>query len=255
MYKHYIPSWICCLNASVLILIWTNWWTCPGWIFIRHKHHPFGNEYHTITDGLTNILFRMEIAQGKDAQNIPVEFDDSERTVGLLVCLTRGNWGSERVIILDSGFWALQGIIDLMKKGVFSSVLIKKHQHWPSLINGYLLDKKLIHAVTSTRSSIKGTLDNFKYTIFCLKEPLTGYANSCLYTRYGLYGDLYPPDHKRKETARTCDDGLVVQFVYKEPLSNHFDFRYYVDDNNNLRHHSNPLLKETGWMSHWVLWV
>ena len=61
--------------------------------------------------------------------------------------------------------------------------LIKKHQHWPSLIKGYLFDEIFIHAVTGTRSSIKGTLKNFKYTIFCLREePLTAYANSCLYT-------------------------------------------------------------------------
>ena len=47
----------------------------------------------------------MEIAQRKDAQNIPVEFDHSKKTVGLLLRLiTRGNWDSDRVIILDSGF-------------------------------------------------------------------------------------------------------------------------------------------------------
>ena len=74
MYKHYIPSWICCLNESVLI--WTNQLTCPGWIFIPCKPHLFGNEYHTIADDLTSILFGVKIVQGKDAPNVLVKFDD-----------------------------------------------------------------------------------------------------------------------------------------------------------------------------------
>mmetsp|Transcript_20701 Transcript_20701/g.22957 ORF Transcript_20701/g.22957 Transcript_20701/m.22957 type:complete len:153 (-) Transcript_20701:140-598(-) len=61
----YIPSWICCLGESVSI--WNNRWTCPGWIFIPHKPHPFSNEYHTIAEGLTNVLFRVEIVEGKDS--------------------------------------------------------------------------------------------------------------------------------------------------------------------------------------------
>ena len=90
MFKHYIPSWICCLDESVSI--WNNQWTCPEWIFIPCKPHPFGNEYHTIADGLTNILFWVEIVQGKDAPNFPVEFNKKGKIVGLLLRLTRGIW-------------------------------------------------------------------------------------------------------------------------------------------------------------------
>jgi hypothetical protein len=42
------------------------------------------------------------------------EFDDlGGKTVGLLLCLSKSIWGSARIIILDSGFCALKGIIEL----------------------------------------------------------------------------------------------------------------------------------------------
>ena len=58
----------------------------------------------------TNVLFRVEIVEGKDAPNIPVEFDAKGKTGGLLLRLTRGIWSSGRVIILDSSFCVLQRI-------------------------------------------------------------------------------------------------------------------------------------------------
>ena len=60
----FIPAWITCLDESMSI--WTNRWTCPGWVFCLRKPHPFGNEYHTIACGLSGILFRMEMVEGKD---------------------------------------------------------------------------------------------------------------------------------------------------------------------------------------------
>ena len=79
------------------------------------KPHSFGNEYHTIADGLNNILFWVETIKDKFAPNFPVNFDEKGKTPGLLLCLTRGIWGSGKVVLFDSGFCVLQGIIDLIK--------------------------------------------------------------------------------------------------------------------------------------------
>ena len=68
------------------------------------------------------------------------------------------------------------------------------------------------------------------------------------------YDGLCPPNRDRKGTARTCDDGSVVQFDYEEPWTNHFNFRHCVDDDNNLRH-SKPSLEETWRTARWVLQV
>ena len=60
-------------------------------LFLCCKPYPFCNEYHTpIAENLTTILFQTEIVQDEDAQNVPVIFDDSRNTGGLLISLTRG---------------------------------------------------------------------------------------------------------------------------------------------------------------------
>ena len=74
-----------------------------------------------IADNLTNILFQTETVQGKDAQNITVEFDDSKNRGGLLISMIRGMWNSGtsgRVVLLDSDCYVIQGIVALIKKGV-----------------------------------------------------------------------------------------------------------------------------------------
>jgi hypothetical protein len=65
MANHFVAAWVMCLDESMSI--WHNKWTCPGWIFCPCKPHPFGNEYHTACCGLCNILFSIEIVEGKDA--------------------------------------------------------------------------------------------------------------------------------------------------------------------------------------------
>ena len=60
----FTAGWITCLDESMSI--WTNRWTCPGYVFCPRKPHPFGNEYHTIACGLCGILFGIEMVEGKD---------------------------------------------------------------------------------------------------------------------------------------------------------------------------------------------
>ena len=57
-------SWIACLDESMMA--WLQKWTCPGWMCVERKPHLFRNEWHTICCGCSNILFRMEIVEGKD---------------------------------------------------------------------------------------------------------------------------------------------------------------------------------------------
>ena len=64
MARNFSPSSIVCLDESMSI--WNSRWTCPGWMFVPRKPHPFGNEYHTISCGESGILFDMELVEGKD---------------------------------------------------------------------------------------------------------------------------------------------------------------------------------------------
>ena len=58
----------------------------------------------------------MELVEGKDApsQVIP-KFNNLGQTVGLLLCVLEPLFGKEHVVILDSGFCVLVGIVELKK--------------------------------------------------------------------------------------------------------------------------------------------
>lgn len=126
MASFFSPSWVrSCLDESMSP--WTSRWTCPGWMFVPRKPHPTGNEYHTIACGLSGVLWHMEVVEGKDQPpEMRKEFDEMGKTVGLMLRVTRQIWSTGKVIILDSGFCVLKGIVELMKRGVFASALIKK---------------------------------------------------------------------------------------------------------------------------------
>ena len=133
MTEQFTPSWVCCLDESMST--WTNKYSCPGWMFVPRKPWPFGNEYHTVCCSLSGILWQMELVEGKDSPSeIIPEYNNQGKTVGLLLCVmepifTRGN-----VVILDSGFCVLKGIVELKKRGVYASALIKKRKYWPKYI-------------------------------------------------------------------------------------------------------------------------
>lgn len=56
--------------------------------------HPFGNEYHTIACGLPCFQFALEISKGKDEplEHPQPEFNHNDKTVGLLLQLTKSLW-------------------------------------------------------------------------------------------------------------------------------------------------------------------
>ena len=114
-------GWVTCLDESMSI--WFNRWTCPGWMFVPRKPHPFGNEYHTICCGVTGIMFGIDLVEGKDR---PTErhLDENANlgsTVSLLLRMCKPLYSSGKVVVLDSGFCVLKGIIKLAKCGVYAA--------------------------------------------------------------------------------------------------------------------------------------
>ena len=75
------------------------------------------------------------------------------------------------VVNLDSGFCVLKGIIELHKKGIYASALIKKRRYWPKFICGDEIcahfDKKEVGAADSW----PGQLDNVPFHVYAMKEP------------------------------------------------------------------------------------
>ena len=192
----YEPGWVSCLDES--ISIWTNRWTCPGWTFIPRKPHPIGNEYHTICCGTTGILYQMEMVEGKDmpkevkmARNVK----RGEETIGLLLRLTRSLYSTGKVVILDSGFCVLRGLIELRKVGVFASALIKKRRYWPRYVPGDAINEKMKDKKVGECDSLNGVLNGQNYDIFCLKEP--DYVMKVMSTYGGLVVKSGQEDSRR----------------------------------------------------------
>ena len=134
-----MPSWVSCLDESMSI--WYNKWICPGWVFCPCKLHPFGNEYHTIAYGVSGIMYDLEIIEGKDhPREIPPDPSDQHgKTVGLLLRLSKSLYSTGKVIIVDSGFCVLQGIVELRKKGSLQGHSSKRDDTSPIMCQGTVL--------------------------------------------------------------------------------------------------------------------
>ena len=48
-----------------------------------------------------------------------------------MVRMTKPLWGTRKVVVMDSGFCVLGGLIAIVEKGVLGSALIKKRRYWP----------------------------------------------------------------------------------------------------------------------------
>ena len=53
-----------CLDESMSV--WTNKFTCPGFMFVPRKPWPFGNEYHMVCCCRCDIMWGIELVEGKD---------------------------------------------------------------------------------------------------------------------------------------------------------------------------------------------
>ena len=84
MTRNFSPSWKNCLDESMSK--WLNEFTCPGLMFVPRKPWSFGNEWHDIGCADTNIIWQLEIREGKDQpKEIPKEHDDKGKTIGTLL--------------------------------------------------------------------------------------------------------------------------------------------------------------------------
>ena len=60
----FAPGYINCLDESMSL--WTNKFTCRGFMFVPRKPWPFGNEYHTVCCCLSGIMWGIDLVEGKD---------------------------------------------------------------------------------------------------------------------------------------------------------------------------------------------
>ena len=239
MMEQFTPSWVNCLDESMST--WTNKYSCPGWMFVPRKPWPFGNKYHTVCCSLSGILWQMELVEGKDSPSqIVPKFSNEGKTVGLLLHVLEPIFAKGMVVILDSGFCVLRGTIELKKRGVYASTLIKKRKYWPKHIKGAEIKAHFDGKDVGDCDSWKGMMEEVPFHVYAMKEP--DYIMSLMST----YGTNL---RTGKETSREWVDSSGVKkngkFHYPEVVGNHFLYRHSVDDHNNKRH--SPISLEVVW--------
>ena len=227
MMEQFTPSWANCLDESMST--WTNKYSCPGWMFVPRKPWPFGNEYHSVCCSLSGILWQMELVEGKDSPSqIVPKFSNEGKTVGLLLRVLEPIFAKRMVVILDSGFCVLRGIIELKKRGVYASALIKKRKYWPKHIKGAEIKAHFDGKDVGDCDSWKGMMEEVPFHVYAMKEP--DYIMSLMST----YGTNL---RTGKETSREWVDSSGVKknvkFHYPEVVGNHFLYQNSVDDHNN----------------------
>ena len=230
MADNFICSWVACLDK--LMSKWTNMFTCPGFVFCPRKPWDCGNEYHTIGCGQTAIIFFLELVEGKDRPRQkprPLYEDRGGKTVGLLLQMTKNIWNTGRLIILDSGFCVLKGIVELQQHGLYASALIKKRHYWPKFIRGDEIKQHFLDKAVGSVDAWPGKLDGVPFYVFSMKEP--DYVMNMMST----YGTLNEVDDANTKRHYTDGDGneVSIEFKYTEVVNNHFKYRHVVDDNNN----------------------
>ena len=75
MLKNFSPSWINTIDES--ISKWINEFTCPGFMYVPRKPWPFGNEYHDASCADSDIIWQVDLREGK---NRPVQLEGKEMT-------------------------------------------------------------------------------------------------------------------------------------------------------------------------------
>ena len=173
MAEQFTPSWVSCLDESMSP--WTNKYTCPGWMFVPRKAHPFSNEYHSVCCSTSGIMWGMELVEGKDvshtAEHPKPKHNNHGNTVSLLLQILEPIFARGSVVVLDSGFCVLKGIIELKKRGVYVSALIKKCRYWPKYIKGDDIKSHLDDKDIGDCDAWKGQMDEVDFHVYTKKEP------------------------------------------------------------------------------------
>ena len=75
-----------------------------------------------------------------------------------------------KIVILDSEFCILKGIMDLFKKGTHSLVLIMKYHYWPKEISEKAIDERIVEKLIGATDTISRKLEGSNYNLFMIKD-------------------------------------------------------------------------------------
>ena len=150
-----------------------------------------------------------------------------------------------KLVVLDSGFCVLQGLVELKKLGVFAHALTNKRRYWSKHVKGDDIIQHFANKEVGSADALRGQLDGVPVYIYGMKEPDYTMMLMATYGTSAEQGD---------EKARNFMDGgskVVKKFKYPEVVYNHYQFRDVINNNNSMR--MSPISMEETWMtSQWA---
>ena len=93
------------------------------------------------------------------------------KTIGIMLRLTRALWSTGKAMIMDSCFCVLKGLLEMRKRGVYGSTLIKKRRYWPRGVSGDAINDYFRSKYTGGLGCLSGEWDDTEFNIFVLMEP------------------------------------------------------------------------------------
>jgi hypothetical protein len=163
--------------------------------------------------------------------------DGNSKTDALMLRMAEPLFGTGSVLMFDSGFCSINGMVQLAKRGVYSSCVIKKKKYWPKGIDGDEIESHMAGKAIGVSECRQGTKDGVKF-------HLTTYNDStCNCKMMATFGTNTAGG---KDRFRYTEDHGVYKFKYNEVVANWYEARPGVD------HHN---LSRMGWIDLTTAWA
>ena len=122
---------------------------------------------------LSGILWQLELVEGKDAPSTIIpKFNNQGKMVGLLLQMLEPIFERGNVVVLNSGFCVLKGIVELKRHSVCAFPLMKKQKYWPKHIKGELIKEHFNNKLVGDCDSWKSSRDKVNFHVYAMKEPV-----------------------------------------------------------------------------------
>jgi xylulokinase len=223
----FIPSGTVCLDES---MVKHHNERIPGFMHVPRKPTPLGNEYHTICDAETRILFGIELVEGRSRPaglGLPKYQDEHGATTSLILRMTECLRNTSTVVIMDSAFCVVKALAELLKRGIFAATVAKKRAYWPRHVPGDEVKAYMEGKPIGELHGRRGKLGDCTFHLFAVNHSRYTFL---LLSTYGSLALVGPERTIFSPTNRSS-------FSYRrnEPIADYYRGRHAVDDHNHLR--------------------
>ena len=80
-------------------------------------------------------------------------------------------WGTGKVVVMDTGFYVLKGLISMVEKGVFGSALIKNQRYRPKGVPSEEILRHMKNKDVGDVDAVQGSIRGNSYHIMYIKDP------------------------------------------------------------------------------------